>query len=75
MSIQNKFRFFLVLSILGLIVTGILREIYGYAALAFEALNVGVTGILLVTGVYLHGYDEGRRENEKENEKTKSAMS
>ena len=67
MNINEKFRFFLVLSIVCLTVSALLREVYDAANSALEAFTVAITGILLVTGVYVHGVDEGiRLEKEKQ---------
>lgn len=69
MSIQKKFRAFLIVVILCLIVAVIMREVAGFeegASVAFEGLTVAFTGILLCLGVHLQGYEEGLREHDKE---------
>ena len=73
MKIERQFRAFLILSIVGLVVSGLLREIFDLANVAFECLTVAVTGMLLVTGIYLHGIEEGiRLEIEKNKTDAKS---
>lgn len=72
MKLTQKFRVFLLLSIVCLAVTFVSREAFNFVNYAFEALTVAITGILLVTGVYLQGYEEALKNVEPEKEKTES---
>lgn len=73
MKIEQQFRAFLILSIVGLVVSGLMREVFDLANVAFECLTVAVTGMLLVTGIYLQGIEEGiRLEIEKDKTEAKS---
>jgi hypothetical protein len=72
MNITQKFRVFLLLSIVCLAVTFVSREAFSFVNYAFEALTVAITGVLLVTGVYLQGYEEALKDVETRKKETKS---
>lgn len=68
MNITQKFRVFLLITIVCLAITFVSREVVNFVNYAFEALTVAITGILLVTGVYLQGYEEALKDVETEKE-------
>ena len=70
-KIRKQFQVFLVLSIVGLVITGITREVWNFANIAFEGLVVAITGMLLAMGIYLQGYEEAKINCSKVNPKDK----
>lgn len=70
MELRAKFRVYLVISTIGLTVSFFARyiaEVSEVALIAYEGVVVAVTGILLVTGVYMQGFEEGFENGKTEN--------
>lgn len=69
-SLNRKFRVFLILSISGLAISFFCKSVVGiaeYAMYAFEGVTVVTAGILCAVGIYLQGFEEGKKYVEKEN--------
>lgn len=64
MNLTMKFRILLILTIALLVLSLIFRE-YAERVQAIETITIIVTGILIVTGVYLQGFEEGTKCLEK----------
>ena len=65
MKVERLFRILIVLEVLGFLVCFISREVFEYSYVAFEGLTVISAGLLIVTGMYFFGYEEGKEDGEK----------